>query len=390
MKPIHGLVLCALGMSAPIITQAADFNNWPTKLTTTNGSEWSLTGNYQYDAMHVRHSDTIEDAHTNRRKELGGTVRKKNAWDAMVYFDFQSKTWLDVFLRVDSAWILGKDYGKFRFGHTKLPVGFEGITGSRAYSFAEMALPMHAFYQSRRTGIDWALERPDYLVNLGYYFAQDLQGNNDGNTIVARTAWTPFKSAGDVLHLGISASRERPSGTTDGRGVHRTPSARWRARPEAGLTDVRLVDSGSLSDVDSNRRIGLEGLWIRGPWSLQGEYLQVHTKRAADLSNYSADGYYMFGSYVLTGESRTYAGGNVGNLKPQHPWGAVELLVRYSAVDLNHNAIQGGRKHDLTFGANWYLTQHFKFQANYVKVRASRQGQRQNPDIVIVRAQVYF
>lgn len=390
MKPIRAIALCTLGMSLTVGVQAADINNWPIKYTTSDGTEWSLYGNYQYDMTDVRHSNTIEDSSTNRRKEFGFTARKKDAWDALVYFDFQSKLWLDVFWRVDSKWLFGEDYGKFRFGYSKLPVGFEGVTSSRADSFMELALPLGAFYETRRTGVDWALERPHYLINVGYYFGQDLQGDNHGTTTAARVAWTPFKAEGNVLHLGLSASFESPRGSTDGRGMYHGPAARWRARPEDGLTDVRLVDSGSLSHVDNNRRLGLEGLWIRGPLSVQGEYLQAHTERSETLPSYAADGYYVFGSYVLTGESRPYSAGNVNNLKPRNPWGAVELLVRYSSLDLDHGTVHGGRERDLTFGANWYLTQHFKFQANYVQVHATRLGKRQDPDIMELRAQVYF
>lgn len=390
MKPVQGIVLCALCLSATEGTRAADINHWPIKYTTATGTEWSLYGNYQYDAIDVRHSDTIEDAHTNRRKELGFTARRKGAWDALVYYDFQSKLWLDVYWRVDSRWLFGDDYGKFRFGHSKLPVGFEGVTISRADSFIEIALPMQAFYETRRTGVDWAFERQTYLVNLAYYFGPDLQGDNDGTTVAARAAWTPLKTDGDVLHLGASASIETPSATTDGRGIRHTPTTRWRARPEDGLTDVRLVDTGPLTHVDDTHRMGLEGLWIDGPLSFQGEYLRTRTHRTMGLPDFMAHGYYLFGSYVLTGESRPYAAGNVNNLKPRSPWGAVEVLVRYSALDLDHGNVRGGREHDLTFGANWYLTQHFKFQANYVKADATRHGVRQNPDIMELRAQMYF
>ncbi|WP_313901640.1 porin [Leclercia adecarboxylata] len=50
----------------------------------------------------------------------------------------------------------------------------------------------------------------------------------------------------------------------------------------------------------------------------------------------------------------------------------------------------GGRQHDWTLGANWYLTSHFKFQANYVKVDASRRGVRSQPEIFELRAQMHF
>ena len=387
-KTLSAVMLCTLGL-APA-ARAADVNNWPIKYTTAGGTEWALYGNYQYDWMDVHHSDTIEDSHTNRRKEFGFTAKKKGEWDALVYFDFQSRQWLDVYWRMETKWLFGQDYGKLRFGYSKLPVGFEGVTSARSDSFVEIALPLQAVYETRRTGVDWAYERPSYLLNLGYYFGQDLQGDNDGTTVAARGAWTPLKQEGEVLHLGVSASVEHPDGSTDGRGIYHSASARWRSRPEVGLTTVRLIDSGTLSHADSNTRLGLEGLWIQGPLSFQGEYLRAHTKRTDGLADYTADGWYLFGSYVLTGESRPYSAGNVSNLKPRNPWGAVELLVRYSALDLDDGKVRGGREHDLTFGANWYLTQHFKFQANYVKAHSTHLGKRQDPDVVEVRAQVYF
>jgi phosphate-selective porin OprO/OprP len=390
MKTIRRFVQYVLGMSMSTSACAYDLDQWPTRYTSPDGTQWNVTGNYQYDAMFACCSDAVDDAHTHRRKELGLRARRPGQWDAIVYFDFQSKSWLDVFWRVDSQWLFGEDYGQIRLGHSKPQVGFEGGTVSRAYSFVEMALPLQAFFESRRTGLDWAFERPHYLLNLGYYFAGDLQGKNDGATVMARAAWTPRKHQGDVLHLGLSASLEHPRGYIDGRGVYTPPSMRWRARPEASLTDMRLVDSGNLSHVHSNRRLGLEALLIHGPLSLQGEYLQGRSLRHQGLPGYAADGYYMFVSYVLTGESRLYTEGNVGNVVPTHPWGAVELLLRHSAVNLDHDPVRGGREHNVTLGINWYLTRHFKFQANYVEARAAQQGRRLHPNITELRAQVFF
>lgn len=390
MKPVRMLVQYALGMGMSATASAYDLDQWPTRYTDSDGTQWNATGNYQYDALFARRNAAIEDAHTHRRKELGLSARRQGQWDAIVYFDFQSKSWLDVFWRVESRWLFGKDYGQFRLGHSKPQVGFEGGTASRANSFAEMALPLQAFFETRRTGIDWAFEQPRYLVNVGYYFASDLHGNNDGTTLAARAAWTPRKQQGDVLHLGLSTSLEHPRGSTDGRGIYTPPSVRWRARPEAGLTDVRLIDSGSLSHVHSNHRLGFEGLWIHGPLSLQGEYLQARSLRHQGLPGYMGDGYYLFVSYVLTGESRTYGGGNVGNVVPSHAWGAVEVLLRHSALNLDHDPVWGGRAHHLTLGINWYLTRHFKFQANYIQARATQQSLLQHPNITELRAQLFF
>jgi len=311
-------------------------------------------------------------------------------YDAIVDFEYQGKTWLDTFLRVQSKAVFGQDYGAFRFGYSKTPVGFEGVTSTKADTFLELALPSQAIFEGRRTGIDWAFERAAYIVNAGYYWGQDLLGDNDGTTLAGRVAWTPRKQDGDVVHLGISASRENRDSTVDGRDVVHPPSVRISTAPETGLTPIRLIDTGSLGNADHVERGGLEGLWINGPWSVQAEDLHERVSRYGGKPDFSTSGFYVFGSWVVTGESRPYAGGNVGNIKPQGPWGAWELLLRYSELDLNDGTIQGGKEHDWTLGANWYLTQHFKFQANYIWAKSDKGGLSIDPRIFELRAQIYF
>ncbi|RBK07319.1 porin, partial [Xanthomonas oryzae pv. oryzae] len=106
--------------------------------------------------------------------------------------------------------------------------------------------------------------------------------------------------------------------------------------------------------------------------------------------NFIAQGQYIYGTWTLTGESRSYAGGVPGNIKPMHDYGAVELTARYSRLNLEDNNVHGGRQHDTTIGANWYLTSHFKFQANYSWVDASRNGVHATPHVMELRAQVQF
>jgi phosphate-selective porin OprO/OprP len=375
---------------------AWDANDWPTHYTFDNGLDVGLVAAYRFDTNDFS-DDTLpngrpafEDSHTNRRKELGLSIRKKGVFDALIDYEYQGHTWLDTYVRVQSQALFGADYGAFRLGYTKTPVSFEGATSTKANSFLELTLPVQAIFVGRRTGIDWAFERPRYIVNVGWYFGQDLLGDNDGRTWAARTAWTPRKSAGDLLHLGISASRERRYGTTDGRDIFHPPTARVSSPPETGLTPVRLVDSGTLSGVDHIDRGGLEALWIDGPWSLQGEVLRERVARTSGLPTFAADGFYVFGSWVLTGESRPYSGGYTGNIKPNGAGGAWELLLRYSELDLNSGAVAGGREHDWTLGVNWYLTEHFKFQANYIRATSERGNLALDPQIVETRVQIYF
>jgi len=393
MKRINLLTpLCiALGLAASAFSaQAEGFDDWPTKYTFSDGTELAGTLNFAYDYNDFSGDDRLEDDNGMRRREFGATLKKKGVYDAMVYFDFETSTWLDVFFRVETKALFGTDVGKIRLGYMKTPVGLDGVTSSRATSFMEVALPVQAIYAGRRTGIEWTYEQPKYYLQVGAYGGKDLQGDNPGTMQAVRGVWTPWKQAGDVLHLGLALSVENPRGYSDGRGDHFDASARLRARPEAGLTDIRLVDSGTLTITDQIRRAGLEGIWIHGPFSVQAEALQATVTRENGLPDYDVDGQYIYGSWIVTGESRPYAAGAVANVKPGHNYGAVELLARYSRLDLDDGDVLGGRQHNWTFGANWYLTSHFKFQANYVKADVSRRGVHTTPDIVELRAQVMF
>ena len=55
-------------------------------------------------------------------------------------------------------------------------------------------------------------------------------------------------------------------------------------------------------------------------------------------------------------------------------WGAWELAVRYSQVDLNDEGLEGGRLDDITVGVNWYVHPNAKIQLNYVYAMVDRDG----------------
>jgi phosphate-selective porin OprO/OprP len=93
-------------------------------------------------------------------------------------------------------------------------------------------------------------------------------------------------------------------------------------------------------------------------------------------------------SWVLTGESRPYNAGAwpTSSRRTTARWNWWPVTAAWTGR-WQH---PGGRQHDLTLGANWYLTSHFKFQANYVKVDASRRGVHSTPEIFELRAQMHF
>lgn len=394
--PRPGLVLALAGLCAAPAAARAGLDDWPTRLVFADGTELAATGNFAYDSVGFRGdgygtpaTDPSADGHF-RRREFGVNLKKKDVYDFTAVMDFESKLWLDVALRMETRALFGADYGRVRIGYFKTPVSMESVAASRATALMEASAASQAIYQGRRTGVEWSLERPRYAVSAAYFFGHDLQGDNPGTTAAARAVWTPVKDKDRVIHLGLTGSVENPHGYRDGRGTWFGPSARFRARPMSGLTTVRLVDSGALRDTDRIVRNGLEALWLDGPWSVQAEVLRATAQREAGRPDFTAAGYYVTGSWVLTGESRSYSGNNLGNVKPAHGYGAVEVLARYGSLDLDDGGIAGGRQRDWTLGANWYLGTHLKFQANYVHVNADKGPLSADPDVVELRAQVQF
>ena len=386
-------LLCALCVSSS--AYGYDMNEWPTSYTSPAGYQAKIGGNYQYDYNHFSDDARLEKDNSGnehfRRKEFSATFGKKDTFDATVGYDFFSKLWLDVFARLETKAVFGQDYGKIRLGYMRVPVGLEGVISSSYASFLMEGSPVsQALTESRRTGVDWSIERPNYALQVGAYGGKDLQGDNPGTTQAMRAVWIPVRTDLDVLHFALSAANESPRGYHDGRDVSFSPSVRFRARPEAALTSVRLVDTGTMTGVDRIMRGGLEGLWLHGPLTVQGEALQAHVARTDGLPSYSANGQYLLAAYTLTGESRPYSVNGLGSIQPSHGYGAIELVSRYSHLDLNDGTVKGGHQDDWTVGANWYLTKHFKMLANYSWITASHLGMKTSPKVMELRAQVSF
>jgi len=253
-RPLYLLGVSAgivLGLAAP--AQAYDLlNDWPTKFKTGSGVEYGVRGTIQYDTNHFS-DDTLangtarfEDLETWRRKEIYLYARKNGVWELAAGYDFQSHLWVDAYFR-----LFTKTAGNFRLGQIKTPVGFEeGAIGSGSPTFMERALPVQAVSQGRRIGLDWTYEQVQgWLLSAGVFSGGDLNGDNDGATWAGRAVYNPVKSETSVVHLGVAGSIDERDDEI----------ARIRARPEANLTAIRLIDTGNLTDTDQIKRVGLEG-----------------------------------------------------------------------------------------------------------------------------------
>jgi phosphate-selective porin OprO/OprP len=201
---------------------------------------------------------------------------------------------------------------------------------------------------------------------------------NERLAYTARVTYAPILTDLDKVHLGAWA-RYRDSGSE---------VFTYQARPNTNFGD-RLISTGAYGVGDTTWAV--EGAWMHGPFSVQGEYAQMdvdgNMSSLLTVANRRQDATfktgYAFVSWFVTGEQRSYdaAKGEFGRPKVLNPvtaggTGAVELLARYDYADLT-DARTGagaaiataGKYTGWTAGVNYFPMSYVRLTANYTKAK---------------------
>ncbi len=355
------------------------------------GSEVSLEGLMQADGNWF-HNDVLDlnaPATNNDGKDTEFEMRRAEvilkgkgaSFDWVLGYDGKANKWLDAALK----WKLGTNY--VQVGQFKQPNSLEELSSTRHNDFISKAMVTNLFGIARRTGIAYGDDRPNwgYTVN---YFGRELTRNlAQGQGFGGRFYYAPISESGSILHFGVSAVDYD---------TH-FDAVRLRVRPDADLATGRLVDTGNLTKSDRERTLGLEGMWVGGPFKVQAEYMTSKVKRFDGKPNFTGDSWYVSGLWNLTGETWGYKAGVPTTPLPNEPAsGMWQLGVRYDKTDLNDDPVLGGTENNLTVGVNWYWRSNFKFMLNYVKVSSTKYSSSlkhdvdDNPNILEARAQFYW
>ncbi|MBW8880497.1 MAG: porin [Asticcacaulis sp.] len=206
--------------------------------------------------------------------------------------------------------------------------------------------------------------------------------------VAARFAGTPFRNADGLVHVGVNYSAIINPGD-GGPSAATRYAVQIRDRPELRVDGTRLIDTGAIN-ADSASATGVELGWQYKSLYAASEAFHYDVKRlnpAAGVTDPDFDGWYVEGGWVLTGEARKYNTATAAfdgiapkaNFDPANGhWGAFELVVRYSTIDLDYHAdatlaadrVLGGKQNIATIGLNWQLNpgMRFVFQGQGVKI----------------------
>ena len=299
--------------------------------------------------------------------------------------------------------------GYLQTGHMKEPFSLEREGSFNRNTFMESSLPAQALATGRNMGLmlfNTALDdrltwKVGGFLNTGSFSVvgnpQDRISEANGYNITARVTGRPWSSADGrlLLHLGLSYNyRVRDADMSDP-----DKQIRFSTQPESRLTNERLVDTERFFS-DGINVINPEFAMVSGPFSLQGEYFHAFVDAG---ENVQFSGFYLYGSYFITGEHRRYNAlrSIFTGMEPKHgfkpfqgQWGAWELAARLSYLDLNDGPIRGGEELNFTAGLNWYLRSNARVMINYI--RAKLQDREDPPvdegcaDIIQMRFHIFF
>ena len=273
----------------------------------------------------------------------------------------------------------------FSFGQHKAHFGLESNTVDNYNTFLERSMYSNAFGGAgaeRRFGLS-ALYGTDQLT-AGFGMFGDAESASrvaaapdESIGVNGRVTWAPLFEPEHILQLGLAGYVRddlKEGGFAD--------AVRLSDRPNVRIDGGNFADTGIIRQVESLQYLGAETVYIRGPLTLAGEYGKARAVRKSGLKDVNLDGFYVYGAWFLTGESRGLKTGNFERIKPWREfdlgrgnWGAFELALRYDRFDFSETPVaanHGNHGDSLTAAFNWYLNGNLKLMLNWVHFQGER------------------
>ncbi len=309
---------------------------------------------------------TLDNGSEFRRLRFynSGTIYNSVQYKLQLSYVNGSATLADVWIGLKSLPVIGS----LRVGHLKEAFSLEMMTSSNNITFLERSLAS-AFKKQRNIGISVFNNLLENRVawSIGLFQNTDKFGNSigEGRNITARLVYLPYvdEDKRQFLHLGIAYSDRQPA---DG-------EYSVKSRPEAHLAPA-YVGTGTINNASSSYMAGGEIALKADRFALQSEYIASGVD--SDSGDFSFSGYYAEASFFLTNDHKKYSSSSSAfkgvtpakNFNPESNspgFGAWQVALRYSNIDLADKSISGGVLNDFTAGLNWFLNPATRISLNY-------------------------
>lgn len=272
---------------------------------------------------------------------------------------------------------------QIQVGHFKIPFGLDQLTSPFRIDFVNRSRIGDQIAPARDQGImlHGDILKGGFAYQLGLFRGggenarEQVAINSGERTVAARLRVTPLrpfrlpKVFDDLQLFGAFTLGSAPAGRYAPRG--------------RSTTQFTIFERFYAKGV--RHRLGTELDWLTGPFSIRGEFMhhQVQRKQQSlfetDLPDLIARGWYLSGSWILTGEKK------MDRIEPRREFltgggfGAIELATRYEQIRFgsaehpgaplrNPRAanIRSQSERIWTHGLNWYLNRWSRIQPNYI------------------------
>lgn len=293
---------------------------------------------------------------------------------------------------------------RVRVGKFKEPIGLEALESDRDLKFPERSMASDLVplrYMGAQLGGSFVADSITYQI--GYF-----NGSNDGangnfqwahaNEMAGRVFFRPLAKTGVValkqFGVGLAGSSGSQRGTI------------------AGLKTVAQTTffkySSSTVANGQHSRISPQAYYYGGPFGFLGEYVisSQDVLNKSHSTHVNNEAWQVAGSVVVTGEKNSY-----GEIRPRHGFeparglrhlGAVELVARYSQVQVDHGAFPlfanpttaAQKAWERGIGVNWYLNRFVKLTTDYehtnFRMALSTIRPLHSEDVLMSRIQLAF
>ena len=362
----------------------------------------------------LSHARNLKDGDAFRRARIGFDGTAYGDVDYRLIFDFGSTGGgVENAGQLYEAWVQYSGFRplKLRVGAFPPSIGMDDQGTTNAMPFLErsaagdiargfVAGDTRTAVQAFANGEHWLVSaavtgRTIGVINTGTAAATP-QTYGDQLGLVWRVAATPLHGPDWRLHLGVHGSYLVTPPNTAGPSLTAAPpagrSVTFGNTPELRVDGTRLINTGAIAARHADEE-GLELALQKKNFFLQSEVEYFHVQRTAvGVSDPHFLGWYVEGGWLLTGEARKYNPASAAFdgptvSRPLDPrsgdWGAWELALRYSEMNLNYqagapssapgpSAIRGGDLKILSAGLNWYWNPLVRLMFDYQHIRLDR------------------